>query len=355
MNLDRVATQRLRILDELSCKKIILWGAGPHVGSLVDILEVWGLSDSIVGLFDTTRTVQQDEWQGVRVVMQQDVVDMSHDNHVIIACAGLNELYGSIIPEHLFYFRIFHRRALEACFELPALMDDIQGAVDLLSDDLSKQVYLNCLDFILSSVMFCESFKTPGGPYFQNDLVSHLGARWLYAGAYNGKHLIRAMSFCADQQMVAVEPSARMYQFLQDNFSDKPNCDLQNYLLWSESGRDIRFTDDSTHQGLAASAFIPEEFGETRAIETITINDLLAGQGVSDIVLDVEGSEQHALAGATKTIEKFAPRVAVCLYHNLSDFAKLPAQIKKMSGHAKMAVRQHSCIPFIENVLYAIP
>ena len=242
-------------------------GGWPHVGSLVDILEVWGLSDSIVGLFDTTRTVQQDEWQGVRVVMQQDVVDMSHDNHVIIACAGLNELYGSIIPEHLFYFRIFHRRALEACFELPALMDDIQGAVDLLSDDLSKQVYLNRLDFILSSVMFCESFKTPGGPYFQNDLVSHLGARWLYAGAYNGKHLIRAMSFCADQQMVAVEPSARMYQFLQDNFGDKPNCDLQNYLLWSESGRDIRFTDDSTIRVWRPPHLFPRNLGRQERLK----------------------------------------------------------------------------------------
>ena len=355
MNLNEIAAHRSRILGELESKSILLWGAGPHVGAIVDKLKHWGCEDRIVGVFDTTREIGQDEWQGVRVLSRQEVRSKSHDTHVVIACAGLNELYGGIVPEHLFYFRIVHRRALEACFELPGLMDDIQGAVDLLDDDFSKEIYLKRLDLMLSSVMFHEAFKSVGGPYYNNDLVDQLGDRWLYAGAYNGKHLERAMSFRPDQGMVAVEPSARMYQFLQENFGGNPNLELQNYLLWSESGKDIRFVDDSSHQGLAASVFIPEEFGDARAVKTVTIDDLLEGKGVSDIALDVEGSEQHAVAGAAKTIEKYGPRVAVCLYHNLDDFAKLPAQLKSLTGDARMAVRQYSCIPFIENVLYAIP
>ena len=62
--------------------------------------------------------------------------------NIIIGCAGLNELYGYIVPEHLFYFKIIHRRALEIFENLdrPAL-DKLQNNVDLFSDDLSKHIY----------------------------------------------------------------------------------------------------------------------------------------------------------------------------------------------------------------------
>lgn len=38
-------------------------------------------------------------------------------------------------------------------------------------------------------------------------------------------------------------------------------------------------------------------------------------ESVDFIKLDIEGFERYMLAGATKTLKKFAPRLAICIYH----------------------------------------
>ena len=210
------------------------------------------------------------------------------------------------------------------------------------------------MELILSSVMFDSSFKSDGGPYFNNDLIQALDGKWLYAGAFNGRHLSRALEYQADQKIVAIEPSPKMFGHLRSKFGNNDNIELRNYLLWSSSGENIRFNNDFSHQGLGASVFQHAEFGEDLVIETITIDDLLDGEAVSHIALDVEGSEQKAIEGAKEATSKFDPSCAVCLYHNLDDYLKLPTQLHRLSGEKKLYVRQHSCIPFIENVLYAI-
>ena len=350
----QISESRETLLEEISKNGLILWGAGPNVPSVIASLERLGFQANIVGIFDSTRELSGSEIHGIRIIPSREVKLLSYDKNIIIGCAGLNELYGYIVPEHLFYFKIIHRRALEICeeLELPAL-DKLQNNVDLFADDLSKHIYLRRLELILSSVMFDASFKSDGGPYFNNDIIQSLDGRWLYAGAFNGRHLSRALEYQPDQKIVAIEPSPKMFDYLRGKFANNNTIDLKNYLLWSSSGKKIRFNDDSIHQGLGASVFQHAEFGEDMVIETITIDDLLNGRSVSHIALDVEGSEQKAIEGAKETISKFAPSCAVCLYHSLDDYLKLPSQLHRLSGEKKLYVRQHSCIPFIENVLYA--
>jgi hypothetical protein len=35
--------------------------------------------------------------------------------------------------------------------------------------------------------------------------------------------------------------------------------------------------------------------------------------------MDIEGAERHALRGAAKLLREFAPRLAICTYHNPED------------------------------------
>jgi FkbM family methyltransferase len=341
--------------ETISTKKIILWGAGPNVQHVVNLLTSLNLAESIVGIFDSTRELDSDQFCGIKIIEHDEVRKMSYDNNIIVACAGLNELYGYIVPEHLFYFRIIHRRALEFYCQInQEILHDFQNNIDLFTDDISKILYENRIRLVLSSVMFDSMFKSSGGPYFANDIVPSLGAgKWLYAGAYNGRHLDRAIEFRSDQEILAVEPSAKMFNFLKDKYGGGSKVDLHNYLLWSSSGQKMRFNDDSQHQGLAASIHQHEEFGDDSYVETITIDDLVGSNHVSQIALDVEGSEQYAISGAKNTIQKSSPTCAVCLYHNLDDYVRLPGLVKSLTGSKYLAVRQHSCIPFIENVLYA--
>jgi FkbM family methyltransferase len=350
-----------KIIDAISIFKenidtsgIILWGAGPNLPIVIDLLEKLNLKKSIKGVFDSTKVLHEDQIHNIKVLSNKEIRSFSYDNNIIIACAGLNELYGLIVPEHLFYFRIIHRKALEVYVNLSKIsLDIIQNNIDLLTDDLSKIVYEKRIELILSSVMFDSHFKTNGGPYFGNDLIRTLDGSWLYAGAYNGKHLDRALSFDRNQKLIAIEPSVSMFKILSEKFKSDPRISLYNNLLWSESDKKINYNDDSLHQGLAASVFQNNQFGSNSIVDTITIDDLVGNRRLSQLALDVEGSEQEAIKGAINTIPDLKNGCAVCIYHNFDDYIKLPGMLSELSNKKYLSVRQHSCIPFIETVLYA--
>ena len=70
--------------------------------------------------------------------------------------------------------------------------------------------------------------------------------------------------------------------------------------------------------------------------------------------MDIEGSELAALEGAKKTIEKFNPVLAVCVYHKKEDLITLPQFIKNLNCNYNFYLRHHSHLD-VELVLYAIP
>ena len=338
----------------LNTNGIILWGAGPNVPVVIILLEQLNLKSSIKGIFDSTKIIDTDFINGIRVFSSDEIHKLSYDNNIVLACAGLNELYGYIVPEHLFYFRIIHRRALEFFCQLDSnSFDKIQDNIDLFTNDLSKRIYLKRIELVLSSVMFNSNFKTTGGPYFGNDILDSLNGTWMYAGAYNGKHLERAITHNCDQRIIGVEPSNKMFNFLVEKFKSSSKVEIHNKLLWSKSNMRLSYNDDSLHQGLAASIFQRNEFGSTTHIETTTVDDLVGDRKLSQLALDVEGSEQHAIKGATNTIQNLRDGCAVCIYHNLDDYLKIPQMLSEISSQKYLSIRQHSCIPFIETVLYS--
>jgi len=73
---------------------------------------------------------------------------------------------------------------------------------------------------------------------------------------------------------------------------------------------------------------------------------------VDFIKMDVEGSETAALLGATETIRRFGPRLAISMYHRLSDWVELPRLIRAIEPRYKVYLDHHT-IHGEESVLYA--
>lgn len=77
-------------------------------------------------------------------------------------------------------------------------------------------------------------------------------------------------------------------------------------------------------------------------IETISIDEFVEKEGlekVDFIKMDIEGSEEKALLGAKETLKKFKPKLALSIYHKLSDFYKIPLLIKKLNPDYKIRVK----------------
>ena len=57
------------------------------------------------------------------------------------------------------------------------------------------------------------------------------------------------------------------------------------------------------------------------------------------------------LRGAKKIISRDKPKMAICRYHNLTDYYEIPLFLKQLVPEYKMKVRHHST-GFTETVLY---
>jgi len=83
------------------------------------------------------------------------------------------------------------------------------------------------------------------------------------------------------------------------------------------------------------------EYGNIK-IDVTSIDELLNGELVTFIKMDIEGAEIEALKGAVKTIQKYKPKLAVCVYHKVGDFIDIPLLIKEINPEYKLYLRHYS-------------
>lgn len=83
----------------------------------------------------------------------------------------------------------------------------------------------------------------------------------------------------------------------------------------------------------------------------VKLDDEIKGR-VTMIKMDVEGAELDALIGATQMIKLQKPRLAICLYHKLSDIYEIPSFILSIVPEYRFVVRHYSSNEW-ETVLYA--
>ena len=105
----------------------------------------------------------------------------------------------------------------------------------------------------------------------------------------------------------------------------------------------------NVHENSGASSIM--ESG-SEIIETISLDEVLNGNKVTFIKMDIEGAEYKALLGAEKTIKTWHPRMAICVYHKPEDILEIPALILSIQPDYKFALRQYLAHG-TETVLYA--
>lgn len=89
-------------------------------------------------------------------------------------------------------------------------------------------------------------------------------------------------------------------------------------------------------------------------IEVESLDDFLEQNEdkITFIKMDIEGSELEALKGASKTIKKYKPKLAICVYHRANDLIEIPRYIKSLHKDYKIFIRNHQMVPE-DTVLYA--
>lgn len=228
--------------------------------------------------------------------------------------------------------------------------DAIANALDCLSDDTSKRCLLDIATFRLGLHTPYGSFQHTENQYF-NPLT--LGAfqgkpiRFVDGGAYNGDTYLELCTLANVQVAYLFEPDSENFSQLVSNMHRTARPVQCMPLGLSDSYRILSF-----NAGNGEGASITESGNAHIAVTAL--DDVLAGQTVDFIKLDVEGAESQALQGAQKLIQRSRPVLALSLYHCPQDLWELPVMLAKLCEGYHFYIRQHFFNSF-DSVLYAVP
>ena len=153
-------------------------------------------------------------------------------------------------------------------------------------------------------------------------------------------------------RVLSLEFAEHNLPFLRSNLEANPELaervTVLERALWSESGEAL-----SVSLGGPATTVMAQEGYAT--VDSISLDDMVA-EGIVERVdflkCDIEGAETHALRGATETLRRFRPRLALAAYHNFDDVWALARIIDSLDLGYTFALG-HFTVHAEETVLFA--
>jgi FkbM family methyltransferase len=146
------------------------------------------------------------------------------------------------------------------------------------------------------------------------------------------------------RNMYIIEPDKINFSRVKKEFSKTVRTKLFKLSLGSKYG--IR----KFHEGFGFASKL-SKIGNTKTkVSTLDSMKIPA----TFIKMHLEGGELDALRGATKTIRKFRPIIAVTLYHNSDGVFKIPLLLMSITNKYRYLIRTHSWAG-TGVILYAIP
>lgn len=146
---------------------------------------------------------------------------------------------------------------------------------------------------------------------------------------------------------------AVMYQNIKKNPHLADRVHLVESPIWTESNKRLYYVDWGPGSNVNT-----EKLRDTY-VECFTksIDDLVEEKNIRSvdfIKMDIEGAELPALKGAEKAILKFKPKLAISVYHQLSDFTTIPKYLDSLGLDFEYYLDHHT-IHTGETVLFALP
>jgi FkbM family methyltransferase len=187
---------------------------------------------------------------------------------------------------------------------------------------------------------------TPNQYFIDNIIKFSNNEVFIDAGAYNGNNSLEFSNLTKEtyNSIYCFEPDKNNIKNLKEKTKKLNNLKIYNYGL-SDKKEQLFF---SSKEG---SSKIEENGGDK--IECEALDNIIKNEKISFIKMDIEGYELKALKGSQNLIQKYKPKLAICIYHKTEDFWEIINYIKFLSNDYKIYIRHHHFY-WWETVLYAI-
>lgn len=328
-----------------------VFGTTPYAASILENIKVDGVIDDFTGLT---------EFSGVPVVKLSSVPD----NAIVVSAivdgrpVTINRLLQSkgLQTIDFFSFKNTVPFPLKECAFVPSPAfreeyashsDKYQQVFARLADDASRETFKRLVDFRLNenlAVMEYFSFR-PQESYFEPFVELRPGSTFIDAGSFDGETSRQFIRCCPDYRSIHIfEPEPGQIEAIRHTFKDTAGVTIHACGV-SNKKETLTFTSSGSWSHL-------DENGDIQIyVDTI---DGVVDEPVTFIKMDIEGHEYAALEGARKTIMTHHPALAICAYHRVDDFWKLPELVFSMRADYKLYMR-HYTEGVLETVFYFIP
>lgn len=330
---------------------IVLYGMGNGADMIIEKLNEEEIA--FAEIFASDEFVRGHSFRGRRVLKYSEVCE-KYDDFIIVLCFAVHdektlEKIRQMSLEHTLYAPnvpivsdgVFTR-------EFVALHDkEFDTAFSLLSDSFSRDSFLDVLKFKVSGkVEYLFRCQKEKAEIYSEYLSLNDGETFMDLGAYDGDTVTEFLN-AADskyEKIIAVEADAKNFSKLEKNIGELPNTRLLNLAAWDK--KETLFFEKKKGRSSKLS-----EKGQVTVCAD-SADNILGGEKITLLKMDIEGSESKALDGAKNTILRFKPKLYVCAYHRNEDMFALPLKIHSICPEYKIYFCHHPYIPAWESNFY---
>lgn len=218
----------------------------------------------------------------------------------------------------------------------------------LLADETSKETFSRLVKFRLSEDLTQMEYFTfrPTDIYFESFVNFQAeGTVFVDVGCFDGSNVIDFIKLCPHYRSVHLfEPEPKQMEQIKQRLGNFRNIEYHQYGASNHAGT-LRFTSSGIWSHM-------DDAGETEVkIDTI---DALVNKKISFMKMDIEGHECAALEGARQHIVNDHPSLAICAYHLVDDFWKIPELVLSFRPDYHVYMR-HYTEGVLETVFYFVP
>ena len=219
---------------------------------------------------------------------------------------------------------------------------------ELVADDRSRVVLAAVIDYRLNADPAALAPIVEWELYGPDNLLGY-GKDEVYvdAGAFDGDSIRLFIKRVNGEysKVIAFEPDPVTFARLRKNFEDEPRVHPIKAGLHRAKAT-LRFDDAGTRGSVIA------ETGTT-TVPVVGLDEILDGERVSYIKMNIEAAEIDALAGGAASIGRWGPKLAISAYHMPDHLWRVAAKIRELSPDYQIFFRQHDG-GIIETVTYAL-
>ncbi len=236
------------------------------------------------------------------------------------------------------------------------------SCLDVLDDDESIEIYTKLLLHRLTG-----TFITPNlysvNPYFAVPWNISVNPKEVFVdcGAFVGDTVEQYIwtHLGTFGKIFAFEPEKKNYVAMQERIKrlNKEWALSEDSIIPVNAGVGVKRSCLKVGRDFGLGAMFEEvtqddEDGDM--VNIYSLDEYFHDQKIDFLKADIESYEYDMLKGAEQVLRRDRPRLAICIYHNISDMYQIILWLHSCNLHYKFSIRHHS-VSYAETVLYAYP